>query len=119
MIIIRFSKKRLKAITREGIQFMNDKGQLQYIDFQTCRKNWVAYVNESDDFETTHLSEAETTCVGVRNVLAKPIYIEFFTDNLHIKFEFHQVFLGDSALKQYHYLKNQVVASGWSLLDLT
>ncbi|BFT72384.1 hypothetical protein [Paenibacillus sp. P36] len=67
--------KNIKEITPQGLYYI-DEGDTHYIDFLECRKNFVNYVNSSNDFTITDLKEIESKCVAWRCMLQ----IEFFSE---------------------------------------
>lgn len=82
-IIIHFG--RIKEIIKDGIFFVDEENEKHFIDFKECRKNWVEFAKNSDEMSCTDLKEDETNCVGWRNCIGKPSFIEIFS-NPRVKF---------------------------------
>jgi len=122
---IRFEGNKILSITSDGLVYLDDQEE-KFIDFKTCRRNWVQYVNHSGDFKTTGLSERDTTCVAWRDFFSKPPYIEFFTQP-RTRFEFFapptffERLLGRPArgwVRDFIDMQLQIGSAGWASFDL-
>jgi hypothetical protein len=114
---IRYNHRTVN-VTQEGIQYIDENGNRQIIDFETCRKNWVEYVNNSEDFAVSNLSISETSCVAWRDITHKPPYIEFFTEP-RIRFEFKFSLWCLSPKQAFIRVQMKIVESGWTTYDLS
>ena len=73
--------KQIKNVSAKGIEYLNESGNSQFIDFKICYNNWLAKegikLGESpDDVERARQIEQKWKCVGQRDLYAKPAYIE-------------------------------------------
>lgn len=124
----------LISINSNGIIYFDSSRNRQFIDFHTCRSNWVKHVNESEDFtkcnEEPHIiiTEDDTNCVGQRNSSVEKPYFEFFTVPPHIKFVIEPkhkawgIFNKYLKCRYYHQFSNiqkQIIGSGWATFDLS
>jgi hypothetical protein len=120
---VAYSKKRIASITKQGIDYIDESGEKFFIDFDICRKNWVIYVREGDEFGHKEITEAETTCVGWRNIIGHPPFIEFFTIP-RTRFEFSQtlfdrIFRRRGLIRNFQAFQKAIWDAGWSTLDLS
>lgn len=92
-------------IRPDGIEYVDDDGQLQYIDFATCHENYMKHFTSSDyrermktlnkltdDEIDEHVERVRAVkMVGARNILGRPVrdgpYIEFYTQP-PVRFDF-------------------------------
>lgn len=127
MIKVNYKDITFLEIDSNFLEFMTKDGKEIKIDFRQCRKNWIKYVNESADFSRSDLKERETKCIGERNCLGNPLYINLYSDPImRIEFRYKQTIseklLGhDSgkAYKEFRKLQDNVVKGGWTTFDLT
>jgi hypothetical protein len=97
------------------------------IDFEVCRKNWVDFVNSSDDFEGSNLTAEKSNCVGWRDYFDDPRYIEIFAD-IRVKVIFPRKMklinkllhyrLATKDQKEFHELQFKINKVGWKTFDL-
>jgi hypothetical protein len=107
-------EKQIKNVTREGIDYIDDEGTFQHLDFQSCYDNWYMLQSSRTDpyyDERSRQIAKEWKCVGHRDRYASPPYIEFFTNPL-IRFEFN------SPEEGFHELRRKVEKAGWRISDL-
>lgn len=112
----------IKEITPEGLYYL-EEGRIHFIDFIECRRNWVNYVNSSNDFKTTSLKENESKCVAWRCMLQ----IEFFCEpRIKIIIPYKKTIWERITRKNsrkssliYIDLLNQISKNGWSTFDLS
>ncbi|WP_282936256.1 hypothetical protein [Paenibacillus sp. RC67] len=69
--------RQLLDITHDEINYIDSNEQTQTISFIDCRKNWVAFCNETDGTKTTL---EDSFCVGWRDWFSQPKYFEFFSE---------------------------------------
>lgn len=120
---VAYNKKRIVNITQQGIRYLDETGAEYLIDFDTCRRNWVAYVSQGTDFTPKEMTDAETVCIGWRNSIAQPPYIEFFTEP-RTRFEFletlfDRIFDRDKCRRNFQTLQQKILDAGWKTLDLS
>jgi len=118
-----YNHRNIIKITTKELLYKDNNDQIKSIDFYECRKNWVKYINESND----DLTEEKTSCVGWRDILGKPPYIELFSDP-RIKFTFNErrtlyewlnnknSSKGNKNFIKLHYEINE---KGWKTFDLS
>ena len=76
--------KHIKNITHAGIDYIDEDGNPRFVDFQVCYDEWFAALSEAR--KATAIKH-KFKCVGNRNILAVPPYVEFFTQPI-TRFEF-------------------------------
>ncbi len=122
-----FDRERILNISHKGLEYIDDEGNQNSIDFAVCRRNWVRYVNESGEFGTANLSENDSLCVAWRDISHRPPYIEFFTEP-RTRFEFiaptgifGRLFgrLFRRWLSDFHYLNSKILEARWQSYDLS
>jgi len=116
-------------ISSEGVYYKESLQEaIKRISFRECRKNWVAYVNESDEFHTTDLIEDQTKCVGWRDSCHMPPYIEFFSeprvrfvfnDSNHILNKIWNNRVSRKETKHFLTLQTRINEVGWTTYDLS
>jgi hypothetical protein len=119
--------KQIQEVTAEGIRYVDDSGNEQFIDFEACYQNYVRRRTSAEHWEgfkqLNHLTDADWDdhvewvkshkLVGARNILGcggSP-FLEFYTEP-PTRFEF-------TVLDEFHrvcYLMRKV---GWHTNDLT
>ncbi|HHT77010.1 MAG TPA: hypothetical protein GXZ67_03865 [Clostridiaceae bacterium] len=83
----------IREITKDRLVFSNKENQLQEINLNECRRNWVEHFNNNGfaTFEGTpapKISPEENLCIGERDWFSeKPYYV--FYSNPKIRFEIH------------------------------
>ena len=74
--------KEITTITPNGIHYIDEEGNPQFLDFETCYQNFlmdmrkrmgVQYMGEHIEFYKTHKS------VGFRHAFRKPLLLWFYT----------------------------------------
>lgn len=124
---VRFTTSTVLDVTTQGLQYLDDTGTGQFIDFPACRHTWVSYVNTSPDFTATNLTEHETSCVAWCDAGAAPLYIEFFTEP-RTRFEFFAPrTLLERLVRRPGYgwsrhvrdLHQRIIEVGWTAYDLS
>ncbi|MBL8134104.1 MAG: hypothetical protein JNL42_19745 [Anaerolineae bacterium] len=107
-------EKQIEQVTHEGIEYIDEEGKLQRLDFQSCYENWYALqTGRTDPYfdERSRQIAVEWKCVGQRNRFADPPYIEFFTNPI-TRFEFNSP-------EGFHELRRKVEKAGWRTSDLS
>ena len=126
MNCIVYSHRRIIEVTSKELLYNDNNDQIRNIDFYECRKNWVKYIHESNDFEVNDLTEEKTNCVGWRDIFDKPPYIEFFCEP-KIKFIFNErrtlfewLINKNSSKSNKYFIKLQyeINEKGWKTFDL-
>jgi hypothetical protein len=99
--------KQIIAITHDGLSFLDNHGNEQWIDFAECYQN---YLRESLAPPVERWKQ-----VGVRNILTPPWadgpFIEFHTDP-PIRFQFETE-------EDFYKARKTIEAGGWSTMDLS
>lgn len=122
-----YNYKNISKVDRTGIEYVDSKGEKQFIDFENCKDNWVRYVNASGDFWGYRSTKEEVSCVGWRDIYAEPAYIEFFS-NPKIKFIFpyKKTIFGKlikaysgQMYREFNKLQQQIIEGGWTTYDLS
>jgi hypothetical protein len=108
--------KQIESVTKEGIQYIDDEGNNQFLDLNSCNKNWI----KSCDPNNIH--SADTKCVGWHDAYGNPPYILFCTvldaSLSGTKFEFVQS-SERQALESYWSLLYLLRKVGWLTADLS
>ena len=110
---------KIIQITHSGIEYVDSTGNNHFIDFEVCKENWNNYSLESQDFEFSDTFDVQKSrCIGRRNSLGNPLFIEFFTEPI-TRFEFRYTFFRRKAMKAYFALYQAIIKAGWQLFDMT
>jgi hypothetical protein len=121
---VQYDQKRISRIDQQGLCYIDEQGNECFIDFETCRRNWVIYVNTSGEFVGKNISLRDTNCVGWRSIVGKPPNIEFFSEP-RTRFEFSLKLwerilgLNKRFYKDFHQLQKQIIDAGWTTMDLS
>jgi len=127
-----FEISAIIKINEDGITYLNNNGDKQFIDFHECRRNWAEHVNTSGQYMTwdeepiKNIAQADTTCVGKRDWFsAKPFY-EFFTKPV-VRFEiipkrkpweiFNKRWV-HRYYPQFHAVQTKINELGWTTFDM-
>jgi hypothetical protein len=86
---ILFTPTTIEQCTPAGITYRDATGTVYSFSFTECRSNWANYVNTSQEFSATTVTEQTTLCVAWRDFFANPPYIEFFSEP-RTRFEFQK-----------------------------
>jgi hypothetical protein len=87
---VKKTAKDITSITPQGVTYIDAAGQQQFIDFKTCHKNQMAWMERTSGAEyTDERSEfyQQAKYVGRRYALSDPPALEFYTIP-RIMFEF-------------------------------
>ena len=82
--------KQITNITPEGVHYLDEDGNLQFIDFVTCQQNNIENMKESMGARWTKEEEIfyqKAKFVGLRVTFRQPPALEFYTEP-RIYFEF-------------------------------
>jgi hypothetical protein len=121
-----FHHSSIVKVHRKGITYKDENNELLEIDFYECRRNWIKYVNTSEEVVADDLSEDSTNCVAWRDIFASPGYIEFF-ELPRIRFQFNDrrniyewLLKKQSSKGRNHFIKLQIEIQelGWTTYDL-
>jgi hypothetical protein len=120
IITVKFTDQTLRHIDYDGMDFVDDSGQLHHVEFKVCRKNWVVWANAN--LERKQEIPEDFNCIGNRDAWGQPTYIEIFSAP-HVRFEFiskwHQRIFKHHAIPQnYHHLRNKIFQLGLSTFDM-
>jgi hypothetical protein len=113
MPIIRFASTTIQSIDQAGIRFTDDQGNQQFIDFAICRTNWLRHINRTLDEMSPKSADWHQRCVGRRNIIGTPPYIEFLTDP-PTRFEFDS---GQPNQDDYRAMRTQLEHAGCTTFD--
>lgn len=97
---------RIKCVTRQRVEYLDEAGQECFVDLEECARNWVKLRNEEDEDEddidideddfVVLASEDDAAArrrrryVGGRGLLEDPPWIEF-ANKRRIRFEFESL----------------------------
>lgn len=84
------TRKEITSVTAEGINYIDEEGNSQFIDFETCHQNYVTRMGKIRGSKFTDEDKAfwqRAKYVGVRYALSDPPALEFYTEP-RIYFEF-------------------------------
>ncbi len=82
--------KEITNVTSDGVHYIDEAGNPQFIDFVTCLQNYIKRLEKSHGSDITDEDRAfwqEAKYVGVRVTFREPPIIEFYTEP-RIYFEF-------------------------------
>ncbi len=104
--------RKIKSISYDGIHYIDDTGQTQFIDFKQCNSNWKE--NNKGKTGVTEEYLAETVCIGERGGL----YFVFYTEPKTV-INFKRSIWCLKPRKAFYKLQMDIVYSGWSTYDLS
>ncbi|MFC4777149.1 hypothetical protein ACFO9Q_10185 [Paenibacillus sp. GCM10023252] len=124
MVIIHHN--RILKILNNGLLYLDENSSETFIDFEVCRRNWITYINKSEDFEITELTEEETKTIGWRDAFNKPIYIEFFSEPrtrfiYPYRRNLYEWIRNRHGMKAYKFFRKTCISieeNGWTTFDL-
>jgi hypothetical protein len=113
--------KKIKNITPNGITYINELGEDNFIDFKKCNENWIQYRKRTENLndETVEQIKKSDRYVGQRNICSDHKFIEFFTYPKFTRFEFQETAERQDSEKLFSNLKNSITLAGWTTLDLS
>lgn len=107
-------EKQIKSVNQVAIEYLDEQGETQFINLQSCYENWLGMqqsrIDPYYDERSKQIAE-EWKCVGQRDRFANPPYIEFFTTPI-TRFEFK------SPEEGFHELRRKLEKVGWRTSDL-
>ena len=113
---------RIVRMTAAGLEYKDQSGQLQFVDFATCARNFAWYVKNSGDFPDWHLLTADDIpklrCVGWRDITGKPPFIELFSQP-RTRIEFRRSWRCLSPESKFSEVRKRLVELGWRTFDLS
>jgi hypothetical protein len=117
---------RIKTINEKELTYIDHTNVEKNIDFYECRKNWIHYMNNSNEYTISNLTENDTVCVAWRDAFHNPPYIEFFTDPkirfiFPYKRSFYEWVRNLHSSQGYNYFRRtciEIENNGWSTYDL-
>jgi hypothetical protein len=92
IVRISVANARIKCVTPQRVEYLDEAGQECFVDLDKCARNWVQLQNEDEgefDLLTSEDSAAacSSRCVGERGLLDDPPWVEF-TNKRRTRFEF-------------------------------
>jgi hypothetical protein len=87
MHVVQFNKATIQSLNPSGMFYIDDQGNPQHIDFSICHTSWIRQLDMPIEQMSPQAADWHRRCVGRRNSIATPPYIEFLTDPL-TRFEF-------------------------------
>src|ERR1700694_5639348 len=102
---------QLVNIRSNGLQYRGTNDNLFTISFEKCRQNHLHHwqSQESDLFDVT-----ANRCIGERNILAKPPYIDFYTEPItRLEFRF-SLLRCQRPMRCYHQVRQKLRDGGWT-----
>ena len=119
-LLLEYAKIKFKNIDRQGIHYTDNQGVSSFIDFEECKKNWINYVNSSDEFSSKKgkLESDQTRCVAVCDINANPPCFEFFTEQ-RTRFEFRFSLRCLRPKKAFTDLQLAIYNAGWTTYDFS
>jgi hypothetical protein len=79
MRIVQFKKAMLQSLDHTSMLYVDDQEPL-YIDFDTCRANWIRQIDMPIEQMISEAVDWHQRCIGRRNIIATPPYIELLAD---------------------------------------
>lgn len=113
---------RIQQISHEGVSYVDDLGQVQFIEFEACYQNainqWLTREHPELIGNSNNLGEdppdvqirKNCKAVGVRNATGRPYpYIEFYSSP-SIRFYF-------KTYQEFRKIADSIINAGWQTLD--
>ena len=92
--IVRFgvANSRIKCVTPQRVEYLDEAGQECFVDLEECARNWVQLHNKDDDDLIRMTSQGffdsfYSSFVGQRGLLDDPPWVEFMNKR-RTRFEF-------------------------------
>jgi hypothetical protein len=108
--------KQLKSVSGEGIHYIDEDGNLQFIDFKVCNQNWMKHQGVAPDGG----DEWDRKCVGWRDYSLTPPCIYFCTEP-GTRFEFNPDYSQGHRDVEYGFyeLMRLVRRARWWVVDMS
>ncbi|SDP30588.1 hypothetical protein SAMN04487897_1742 [Paenibacillus sp. yr247] len=108
--------KLIRSISSDGIKYIDENGIEKYVDFIECNENWINYRKRKENLSDERIESVrgKDKCIGQRDSGTSPRFIEFFTRPF-TRFEFE----GPNSEHDYAQLRDKIISSGWTTLDLS
>lgn len=74
---VSYDKSKILAVTKDGLEYIDDQGSKCAIDFHACRENLERELGSAGYLRIRHPADVY---VGFRDLGAKPPYITFATE---------------------------------------
>ncbi|OHD11633.1 MAG: hypothetical protein A2086_17115 [Spirochaetes bacterium GWD1_27_9] len=126
-----FNISSIKKIDKQNIIYINSNNQKSKIDLNKCRRNWVSFINRSDNFvdsegNSVKITEEQSNCVGRRDWFSEKPYYEFFSDSIirfeiitkKIFFDYFKKYWKQKYYNEFRYIEEELVKNGWTTFDL-
>lgn len=113
MRTLQFSKIAIRSVSSSGIEYVDEQGAMGYIDFETCRANWVKEYKTSLETLSGKAASWYRRCVGKRDIGGNPAYIEFFTEP-HTQLEFDNL---QTEREDFWGVRRQLEDAGCATMD--
>ena len=84
IIRIGVANARIKCVTPQRVEYLDEAGQECFVDLDECARNWVQSLTEEDEDDGAMRNRRY---VGERGLLADPPWIEFANER-RTRFEF-------------------------------
>jgi hypothetical protein len=88
---------RIKRVTRQRLEYINEAGQECFVDLEECARNWALSLTEEDEDDFDLLTSEDSAAarrkpryVGGRGLLEDPPWIEF-ANKRRTRFEFESL----------------------------
>jgi hypothetical protein len=88
---------RMKCVTRQRLEYIDEAGQECFVDLEECARNWVQSLTEEDEDDFVQLTSEDSDAasrkrryVGGRGLLEDPPWIEF-ANKRRTRFEFESL----------------------------
>lgn len=108
----------IARVTQKRIEYVDMKGQEQFIDLEECARNWVRwYDDHNQEFismpgvSKTEIDAENARCVGQRGGGSQPVYWVAFMNERKTRFEFRTW----QAL--WRQLQVPLIEAGWGTFD--
>jgi hypothetical protein len=114
IVRIGVANARIKCVTPQRVEYLDESGQECFVDLEECVRNWVQYCNENKDefvWLTSEDSAAawNSRCVGQRDLLDDPPWVEF-TNKRRTRLEF-------GSYEEAYELLEPLGKAGWHTFD--
>lgn len=122
------NSKQIFEINKNGITYFNDENEKNFIDFEECNKNWLEYIQNSDNFTIEEKEKINNTkCVGSRDILERPPCFIFYGEvltKIEIKinksfFNFFKFIKKDKEYKEFLKIERKINNMNWTTFDLS
>jgi len=118
--------RQILSLNGEGITYVDDNGQKEFVSFVRCKDSWVNAARKNWLGDTESVNWGASRCVGECIGATNPMYYQFYGENglLRITFDadrswWRKLFaVPPATLLAFQRLEEQIKKAGWSIFHI-